>query len=737
MSARIPDDVIASLRPRLADVAQHFGVELKRQGKELAGRCPFHDDGTPSFRVSADGTQWVCPPCKASGKRGGGDVFHLVRDLEGKRFTEAVALVAKIVGVDLNTVRPAQAAKQPTPKLVATYRYEDAAGVAVGIKERWEPGHDGRTKRFVWKHPDGKIGKPAAAATLYRMPEVVTAISDGETVHIVEGEKCADAMARAGLVATTNEDGAGKWTQAHAEMLRGARVVVLPDADDVGRKHAQAVAASLAGVAASVRVVEVPGLAAKGDVADYLEKHTADELRAVLAPSPDAAWNEAVAQALADLVDAGVAAKPEGSPRRRFFTRTGRNLIESTPPPTPWLVRGVLVAHGVQAIAAEPKNAKTWISVELAMAVASSSPAFGHFPTIGAAAHVALFQAEDAERSTRAKLRSLGAWRGFAADELAAVVERVHVESLGSANLRHFDDLACIVASVRALHAPIALLVLDPLRDLHDADENDSKSMAEVAAALRALRTVLGCAVLFVHHSSKTNENTGKRRGGQRMRGSSVLHGAVDGGLYLDAPTGNLSTEWTTKAHAEIKGARSAGAFTLTLRVLEDDEHDEAVRVSWEVDDGATGLTTDEKRAQEAVLRVLHEQWIARPDEPVPMGEKPIRTAAKLGMQAVQGALLALARAGLAERTFKGERALGWIYRPPLDAGEPSGTDAEPSSALEDRGTGTRPFRDGSPVESRSVTPAEGGSELAEAGMWLSRPDDKGEGEAWEGIPDA
>lgn len=101
----------------------------------------------------------------------------------------------------------------------------------------------------------------------YRLPELLA--SDG-LVFITEGEKDVDNLRRLGLVATCNSGGAGKWQPSHAQHLHARDVVVLPDNDDPGRNHAQAVAATLQGVAARVRVVELPNLPLKGDVSDWL-----------------------------------------------------------------------------------------------------------------------------------------------------------------------------------------------------------------------------------------------------------------------------------------------------------------------------------------------------------------------------------------------------------------------------------------------------------------------------------
>src|SRR5262249_40877360 len=77
-------------------------------------------------------------------------------------------------------------------------------------------------------------------------------------------------LRQAGVVATTNAGGAGKWRPDYGDHLRGRHVVLLPHNDKAGRDHAHAVAKALAGVAASVLTLELPGLPERGDVSDGL-----------------------------------------------------------------------------------------------------------------------------------------------------------------------------------------------------------------------------------------------------------------------------------------------------------------------------------------------------------------------------------------------------------------------------------------------------------------------------------
>ena len=129
-------------------------------------------------------------------------------------------------------------------------------------------------KKFAQRRPDGnggwswKLGK--VQRTLYRLPALLEAVANEQPVFIAEGEKAVDALAKLGVPATCSPHGAGKWRDAYSAHLKDAKVIILPDADDPGRHHAEQVAKSLRGVASSVKVLALPGLPEGGDVYDWL-----------------------------------------------------------------------------------------------------------------------------------------------------------------------------------------------------------------------------------------------------------------------------------------------------------------------------------------------------------------------------------------------------------------------------------------------------------------------------------
>lgn len=170
--------------------------------------------------------------------------------------------------------------------------------------------------RIRLKHPDGRkwmrpmhwtgdgfaIGEPAAPVSgklLYRLPELLAA-DPAAPVWIVEGESCADALAKLGMVATTSGGStsaeAADWTP-----IKGRRVRIWPDHDKPGAEYADTVSDRLRALGCVVDRVDVAALSLpdKGDCVDWLAMHpnataadvhalplVADESQTRTAPEP-------------------------------------------------------------------------------------------------------------------------------------------------------------------------------------------------------------------------------------------------------------------------------------------------------------------------------------------------------------------------------------------------------------------------------------------------------------------
>lgn len=100
MGVRIAEEKIEQIRKQtdIVEVINDY-VQLKKQGRNYIGLCPFHGEKTPSFSVSADKQLYHCFGCGA-----GGNVFTFLMELEGLTFVEAVRKLAKRVNVSLPEV---------------------------------------------------------------------------------------------------------------------------------------------------------------------------------------------------------------------------------------------------------------------------------------------------------------------------------------------------------------------------------------------------------------------------------------------------------------------------------------------------------------------------------------------------------------------------------------------------------------------------------------------------------
>ncbi|MCG3140708.1 MAG: DNA primase [Anaerolineae bacterium] len=96
--SRITRELIDDIKTRvdLAEMMQARGVELKTRGNKAQGRCPFHDDKTPSLTLDTARGLWHCFGCHA-----GGDAIQFVMQFDKVEFITALRTLADRAGVEL------------------------------------------------------------------------------------------------------------------------------------------------------------------------------------------------------------------------------------------------------------------------------------------------------------------------------------------------------------------------------------------------------------------------------------------------------------------------------------------------------------------------------------------------------------------------------------------------------------------------------------------------------------
>ena len=250
----------------LDEIRAYYACRVRDLGQTSAkmwrGKCPVHHGSGDNFAV--DSTTGLAHCHSECGK--GWDILGLEMELLGIEFPLAKDAVYALIG------RPKQT--YADRDIVATFDYTDEHGTLLYQVVRRYP------KKFAQRRPDGHGGWIWNLESIDRVPFNLSAVLLAKNVIICEGEKDVLTLKRNGIVATCNSEGAGNWKSELARHFAGKGIVLIPDNDEPGRAHVLKVAASLHGIAATIKILELPSLKAKGDVTDWFAAGgSADQLR--------------------------------------------------------------------------------------------------------------------------------------------------------------------------------------------------------------------------------------------------------------------------------------------------------------------------------------------------------------------------------------------------------------------------------------------------------------------------
>ena len=199
------------------------------------------------------------------------------------------------------------------------------------------------------------------------------------------------------------------------------------------------------------------------------------------------------------------------------------HAINPQPDAPQWLVRDLWTSAAVGVIGGQPKVGKSWLGLDLAVSVASGTPALGRFP-VEATGPALVYLAEDALPRVRDRDRVAHLCRHRGLDLARLDLQVVTADRL---RLDAERDQLALDHTVQRLRP--ALLLLDPLVRLHSLDENSTSDIASLLGFLRALNRRYQLALVLVHHLAKRS----RRNLGQSLRGSSDLHAWTDSACYL------------------------------------------------------------------------------------------------------------------------------------------------------------------------------------------------------------
>jgi KaiC/GvpD/RAD55 family RecA-like ATPase/5S rRNA maturation endonuclease (ribonuclease M5) len=448
----------------------------KKQGSGWC--CGFHEDSRPSGSVYQDDSGHWRFKCHACGFVG--DVF----DVRAKRTGRLLAEVLKEAqqGADAMSHRPKGLQPAPTTQggktltreqieklrpggmsFKAAYPYGDLFAV------RFE-GNGDKTFRqfkrvgddtFAWGAPDGPH-------PLYRQKT----LDGADMLIVVEGEKCADALAALGFVSTTSEGGAkgaerSDWTAA----ANAGRVILWPDVDEPGTEYMRQVAVKIREIRpdADIRTIDPAGLnlGEKEDAADFIERwrnnaHSDDETRLKLQETFEQARTMQNENKCFDTL-ANFLSDPANLLPPQVFP-TGQSHFDKC-------LSGGFLAGSLNILSGRTSTGKSTIIRDLAYRIAENVPA-------------AFLTLEDLKATT---LQKIVARHGMTTEFGLQVLLDKHVDlHLGF----EVSDISNVISSIENLKREynVNLVLIDQLSWLHDSTADTNSDYAQVSAIVHCLK---------------------------------------------------------------------------------------------------------------------------------------------------------------------------------------------------------------------------------------------------------
>lgn len=507
--------------PLQAVLARLKGV--KKSGGGHVARCPAHDDRNPSLSVTEG--------------RDGRVLLNCHHGCSADQVVHAIGLELKdlFAGETVKSDRSESGSR----RIVRAFTYTDEDGRPLYQAVRWEP------KSFTQQQTDGQGGwlphmRGMDRRVPYQLPSVIQAVQDGKQVYVVEGEKDADRLKDLGFHATCNVGGAGKWATPKelgdqlSRYFEGAQVVVVPDNDQAGRRHANDVATRLTVAGAEVRILKLPGLPEGGDVSDWLEVGgTAERLAVLTARAP--LWQPQMDEEPSGDPEPEDAAQPtQPSAGRIPPPKRMRDLLAVEAPEVSWLAKGLIPAGANILTSAAPKCYKTFACLDLAIAGASATPFLGH--AVEQRFRSAIILMEGSEHWIRSRVERLCLGRGIDPMDLDPWFFYWHRPPV---ELSSPSDMAQIARYVQ--ENEIDLLMIDNWSYVATGNSNDSDEVTPQLKALSSLRDARpNLSVLLVHHTKKVGG--GDKRGSDRItdltRNSTAFGAWFDVGIMLERQDG-------------------------------------------------------------------------------------------------------------------------------------------------------------------------------------------------------
>lgn len=246
------------------------------------------------------------------------------------------------------------------------------------------------------------------------------------------------------------------------------------------------------------------------------------------------------------------------------LTITSHADLMANPAASPgWLVENFWTRESHGIIAGEPKSFKSTILLDFVVSIASGEPFLGEFE-VKESGPVVVVQNENSDWIMQDRLNKITTQKGISGRskrvkggmQIVAPLELpifyINQQGFLFSDPTHQDQLEEFIARAR----PIAV-IFDPLYLMFDGDVNSAKDLGPALSWLLYLKQEYSTSIMLVHHWGK---NKSAKRGGQRMLGSTTLHGWIESAWYIGVQG---AVEEEDKTSTDIH--KQASSILLTL----------------------------------------------------------------------------------------------------------------------------------------------------------------------------
>lgn len=606
----------------MAGVAQHFYGEENKHMSKPGVELRFGKNGSVSVDLKK-GTFY-----DNEAKEGGG-VLDLIYQNTGQEGGQAIQWLRDNGFNAPERKGGNNAQSQQRRKIVKTYDYRSLTNELVFQVCRWEPKTFTQRRAYTeegvfingltagmymrknggnwskynkenydkWGCTDTRSFPEIKNMPLYNAAKIRAAIDGGQEIFYPEGEKDADNISGAGYPSTTNAGGSSKWRDEYAKQLKGAHIVLIADNDEAGRNHVQVIGRHLKPHAASVKVLHISEMwedcPEKGDLSDWVE-------------------NGGDINSLGDYSDRY--AKPwEQEPLASTMGAIEFGNVTATSSPHEPLIKRFLTREEIAVLYAESGMGKSFLSLEIAMAVALGKEYRGMKTRQG----LVIYQAGEGGAGIQRRIAAYKQYNDIVGDVPAVLIP----QRINLLEEKSVDDFIKEIKSQCENHPEhkLELVLIDTwAKATLGANEVSAQDVTKALKGVEKIQKECATAVLLVHHTNAS---------GERMKGNSVLPAAVETTITIidTERREEATTEYGNKTIRTVRRAlvvkqkegEAGNGFDFVLKQVklgEDEDGDAITSCVCEAPENSVGdndrkqLTTQQHVAMTSLINALVEK---------------------------------------------------------------------------------------------------------------------------------